>query len=87
MIRKNSSKEKEYFGGIIYVHSNIGENIFSFQECFMLATFAALLMLHEEIEKYNRCDLVNSLGQIDNSLCLKTLTNLLENYNINKCNI
>lgn len=46
-IRKNASAEKVFFGGIIYIHSNIGEDLFAFHESFMLSVFLALLQLHD----------------------------------------
>jgi hypothetical protein len=45
-IRKRAAP-KEFFGGIFYVHSNIGEELFAAQESFMLALFLAILHLHD----------------------------------------
>jgi hypothetical protein len=48
MIRSHSPKNKSFFGAILYVHSNIGESLFSFQESFMLGVLFALLLVHDE---------------------------------------
>jgi hypothetical protein len=86
-IRRNSSKEKEFFGGIVYIHSNIGENLFAFQECFMLGVFLALLMVHEELDKYTKSDILNILQQADSTLSSKSLSSLLQDFEMNKCNV
>lgn len=46
-IRGKANPSKEFYGGIIYIHSNIGENLFGYQECFMLAVALSLLLVHE----------------------------------------
>lgn len=85
-IRKKASP-KEFFGGIFYVHSNIGEELFAAHESFMLALFIALLHLHDELENYTRPEIIVELTKADPSLSADCLGEMLGEFEVGRCNV
>lgn len=53
----------------------------------MLGIVVALLMIHEELEKYNRSDILTILQKASPTLSMRTISNLMSKYEIGKCTI
>ena len=55
-----------------------------YNECFDIGLAVALLLIHDELENYNKKKLGELIIQADEKISKKILNNLLEKYEKNK---
>ena len=84
IIRKGAPPGKEFYGGILYVHSNICENFLGYRECFLVALALSFLLIHEELQNYTKTTIIELIMKCDSKASGKVLSNLLEKYQMNR---